>query len=169
MDLFVPMTISGLSGRRYTLLVVNDYSRFIWVYFFISNDKTFENFINLIRNIENELNDKLKSIHSDRERKFNFTLIKIFCNDKNIFRIFFVAGFPQENGVDERKNKILIEYSITILSASKWLESFWSEAVHTVCYKFNRLLISKHHGKNPYEFLENKKSSVSYFHVFRCL
>ncbi|GKA52825.1 retrovirus-related pol polyprotein from transposon TNT 1-94 [Tanacetum coccineum] len=43
------------------------------------------------------------------------------------------------------------------------------EAVATACYTQNRSLIRLHHGKTPYELLHDKKTYLSYLHVFGAL
>ncbi|XP_021725053.1 uncharacterized protein LOC110692355 [Chenopodium quinoa] len=42
MDLCGPMRIQSRSGKKYVLVIVNDYSRFTWVIFMSSKDETFD-------------------------------------------------------------------------------------------------------------------------------
>ena len=42
MDLYGPMKITSRGGKRYVLVVVDDYSRFTWTLFLASKDETFE-------------------------------------------------------------------------------------------------------------------------------
>ncbi|GJV65925.1 putative ribonuclease H-like domain-containing protein [Tanacetum coccineum] len=56
-----------------------------------------------------------------------------------ILRQFSIARTPQQNGVAERRNKILIEAARTMLAYSKLLTTFWAEAVNTACYVQNRV------------------------------
>ncbi|GJX23337.1 retrovirus-related pol polyprotein from transposon TNT 1-94 [Tanacetum coccineum] len=44
-----------------------------------------------------------------------------------------------------------------------------AEAVATACYTQNRSIIRRHHGKTPYELLQNRKPDLSYLHVFGAL
>ncbi|GKA42280.1 ribonuclease H-like domain-containing protein, partial [Tanacetum coccineum] len=57
---------------------------------------------------------------------------------KGIKRESSVARTPQQNGVDERKNRILIEAARTMLADSKLPTTFWAEVVNTACYVQNR-------------------------------
>nr|GEW24259.1 putative ribonuclease H-like domain-containing protein [Tanacetum cinerariifolium] len=45
---------------------------------------------------------------------------------------------------------------------------FWTKAVATACYVLNRVLVTKPHGKTPYELLTRDKSSISYLKPFGC-
>ncbi|GJU86824.1 putative ribonuclease H-like domain-containing protein [Tanacetum coccineum] len=53
------------------------------------------------------------------------------------------ARTPKQNGVAERRNRILIEAARTMLADSKLPTTFWAEVVNTACYVQNRALDSK--------------------------
>ncbi|GKA19719.1 ribonuclease H-like domain-containing protein [Tanacetum coccineum] len=57
-----------------------------------------------------------------------------FCEMKSILRQFSVARTPKQNGVAERRNRILIEAARTMLADSKLPTTFWAEVVNTACY-----------------------------------
>ncbi|GJR79841.1 retrovirus-related pol polyprotein from transposon TNT 1-94 [Tanacetum coccineum] len=82
MDLFGPSAVQSYRGNRYTLVIVDDYSRHTWTRFL--KDKT-EAFINLIYLVQ----------------------FGEFCNANGITRNFFAPRTPQSNGVVERKNRTL--------------------------------------------------------------
>ncbi|GJZ22574.1 integrase, catalytic region, zinc finger, CCHC-type containing protein [Tanacetum coccineum] len=42
MDLCGPMTVASINGKNYILVIVDDYSRFTWVYFLSTKDETSE-------------------------------------------------------------------------------------------------------------------------------
>ncbi|GJZ24969.1 ribonuclease H-like domain-containing protein, partial [Tanacetum coccineum] len=62
-----------------------------------------------------------------------------------------LARSPQQNGVAERRNRMLIEAAKTMLADSKLPTTFWAEAINTACYVQNRVLVVKPHNKTPYE------------------
>ncbi|GKA88282.1 ribonuclease H-like domain-containing protein [Tanacetum coccineum] len=72
------------------------------------------------------------------------------------------------NGVAERKNKTLIEAARTMLVDSKLLTTFWAEAVNTVCYVLNRVLIIKPHNKTPYEPIRGRPPLIDFMKPFGC-
>ncbi|GJR85614.1 ribonuclease H-like domain-containing protein [Tanacetum coccineum] len=75
------------------------------------------------------------------------------CAKKGIKKEFSMAKTPQQNGVAERKNRTLIEAARTVLADSLLPIPFWAEAVNTVCYVLNRVLVTKPQNKTPYELL----------------
>ncbi|GKC02885.1 ribonuclease H-like domain-containing protein [Tanacetum coccineum] len=46
--------------------------------------------------------------------------------------------------------------------------TFWAEAVNTVCYVQNRVLVTKPHNKTPYELLLGRPPSISLMRPFGC-
>nr|GFB09420.1 putative ribonuclease H-like domain-containing protein [Tanacetum cinerariifolium]GFB09437.1 putative ribonuclease H-like domain-containing protein [Tanacetum cinerariifolium] len=70
-----------------------------------------------------------------------------------IKREYSNARTPQQNGVAERKNRILIEAARTMLAYSFLPNTFWAKVVSTACYVHNRVLVTKPQNKTPYELL----------------
>nr|GEX62749.1 putative ribonuclease H-like domain-containing protein [Tanacetum cinerariifolium] len=77
-----------------------------------------------------------------------------------------LARTPQQNGVVERRNKILIEAARTMLADSKLPTTFWAEAVSTACYVQNRVLVVKPHNKTPYELFYGRTPTLSFMRPF---
>ncbi|GKD11992.1 retrovirus-related pol polyprotein from transposon TNT 1-94, partial [Tanacetum coccineum] len=80
-----------------------------------------------------------------------------------------IALSPQQNGVAERRNRMLIEASRTMLIYAKAPLFLWAEVVATACYTKNHSIIRLRHGKTPYELLHEKLLDLSFFHVFGAL
>nr|GEV40112.1 retrovirus-related Pol polyprotein from transposon TNT 1-94 [Tanacetum cinerariifolium] len=91
-----------------------------------------------------------------------------FCGIKGIKREFSVPRTPQQNGIAERKNRILIEATRTMLADSLLPIPFLAEAVNIVCYVQNRVLVTKPHNKTPYEILHGRSPSISFMRPFGC-
>ena len=51
-DLFGPPSHASLGGKKYCLVIVDDYSRYTWVYFFKHKSETQENFINFAKEVQ---------------------------------------------------------------------------------------------------------------------
>ncbi|GJT25588.1 integrase, catalytic region, zinc finger, CCHC-type containing protein [Tanacetum coccineum] len=56
MDLCGPMHVASINGKRYILVIVDDYSRFTWVRFLRTKDEAPEAIIKCIKNIQVRLN-----------------------------------------------------------------------------------------------------------------
>ncbi|GKB42010.1 putative ribonuclease H-like domain-containing protein [Tanacetum coccineum] len=77
-------------------------------------DETSEILKNFIREIENLVDKKVKIIRSDNGTEFKNKVMDDFCREKGIKREYSVARTPQQNGVAERRNRILIKDARTI-------------------------------------------------------
>ncbi|GJT15234.1 retrovirus-related pol polyprotein from transposon TNT 1-94 [Tanacetum coccineum] len=122
-----------------------------------------------ITGIENQINHRVKIIKCDKGTKFKNKEMNQFCEVKGIKREFSIARTLQQNGVAERKNRTLIETARTMLADSKLPTTFWAEAVNTVCYVQNRVLVIKPHNKTPYERFHGRTPSLSFMRPFGCL
>ncbi|GJR63207.1 putative ribonuclease H-like domain-containing protein [Tanacetum coccineum] len=168
MDLFGPTSVRSLNHKTYCLVITDDFSRFSWVFFLRTKDETSAILKDFIRQIENQLNQKVKTIRSDNGTEFKNKDVIEFCGSKGIKREYSNARTPQQNGVAERKNRTLIEAARTMLADSFLPNTFWAEAVSTACYVLNRVLVTKPHNKTPYELLTGKIPIIIYIRPFGC-
>ncbi|GKB45552.1 putative ribonuclease H-like domain-containing protein [Tanacetum coccineum] len=118
MDLFGPTYVRSINHKTYCLVITNDFSRFSWVFFLRTKDETSGILKDFIRQIENQLNQKVKTISCDNGTEFKNRDIIEFCGSKEIKKEYSNARTPQQNGVAERKNKTLVEAARTILADS---------------------------------------------------
>ncbi|GJW36028.1 putative ribonuclease H-like domain-containing protein [Tanacetum coccineum] len=168
MDLFGPTSVRSLNHKTYCLVITDDFSRFSWVFFLRTKDETSGILKDFIRQIENQLNQKVKTIRCDNGTEFKNKDVIEFCGSKGIKREYSNARTPQQNGVAERKNRTLIEAARTMLADSFLPNTCWVEAVSTACYVLNRVLVTKPHNKTPYELLTGKIPIISYIRPFGC-
>ncbi|KAJ9550759.1 hypothetical protein OSB04_014804 [Centaurea solstitialis] len=168
MDLFGPTNVMSIGKKSYCLVIVDDYSRFTWVYFLRTKDETSGLIKPFVTRVENKTNLRVKVIRSDNGTEFKNADLNNFCEEKGIERQYSAPRTPQQNGVAERRNRTLIEAARTMLADSKLPITFWAEAVNTACYVQNRVLIVKSKGKTPYELFEKKKPYIGFLQPFGC-
>ena len=168
MDLFGPTTYRSIGGNSYCLVVVDDFSRYTWVFFLHDKANVFSIFKTFAKRAENEFEFKIKKIRSDNGSEFKNSRIEDHCDEKGIKHEFSAKYTPEQNGVVERKNRTLIEMARTMLSEYNVSDSFWAEAINTACHASNRLYCHRLMKKTPYELLIGRKPNISYFHIFGC-
>nr|GEZ91279.1 hypothetical protein [Tanacetum cinerariifolium] len=140
MDLCGPMRVASINGKRYILVIVDDYSRYTWVHFLRTKDETPEEIKNFLKKISVRITHETSA-----------------------------AKTPQQNGVIERRNRMLVEAARTMLIFSHAPLFLWAEAITTACYTQNRSIIHRRFNKTPYELIQGRKSDISYLHVFGAL
>ncbi|GJW26463.1 retrovirus-related pol polyprotein from transposon TNT 1-94 [Tanacetum coccineum] len=126
--------------------------------------------IHLMRkNIQVLLNATVCNVPTDNGTEFVNQTLHDFYENVSISHQTSVARTPQQNDVVERRNQTLIEVARTMLIFSKAPLFLWAEAINTACYTQNRSLICPRYNKTPYELMQDKKSDLSFFHVFGAL
>ncbi|GJQ89074.1 putative ribonuclease H-like domain-containing protein [Tanacetum coccineum] len=169
MDLCGPMRVASVNGKKYILVIVDDYSRFTWVKFLRSKDEAPDFIIKFLKMIQLRLKVPVRRIRTDNGTEFVNQTLHEYYEKVGISHETSIARSPQQNGVVERRNRTLIEAARTMLIYAKALLFLWAEAVATACYTQNRSIIRLRHGKTPYELLHDKLPDLSFFHVFGAL
>ncbi|GKB61247.1 retrovirus-related pol polyprotein from transposon TNT 1-94 [Tanacetum coccineum] len=169
MDLCGPMRVQKINGKKYILVIVDDYSRFTWVKFLRSKDETPKVVIKFMKQIQVGLNKTTRYIRTDNGIKFVNKDLTVYYERVGIFHQNTVPRTPQQNGVVEIRNRTLEEAARTMLIFSKALMFLWAEAVATSCYTQNRSLIYTLHNKTPDELVHDKNSDLTFFRVFSAL
>nr|GEW02029.1 ribonuclease H-like domain-containing protein [Tanacetum cinerariifolium] len=119
MDLYGPMHVEIINGKKYILVIVDDYSRFTWVRFLRSKDETPDAIIKCIKNIKVRLNAIVCNVRTDNGMEFVNQTLREFYENVDISHQTFVARTPQQNDVVERRNRTLVEAARTMLIFSK--------------------------------------------------
>jgi transposase InsO family protein len=125
MDLFGPIAYISIDGSKYCLVIVDDYSRFTWVFFLQEKSQTQETLKRFLRRAQNEFILRLKKIRSDNGTEFKNSQIEGFLEEDGIKHEFSSPYTPQQNDVVERKNRILLDMARTMLDEYKTPDRFW--------------------------------------------
>ncbi|GJS20988.1 putative ribonuclease H-like domain-containing protein [Tanacetum coccineum] len=139
MDLCGPMRVASINGKKYILVIVDDYSRYTW------------------------------TIRTDNGTEFKNEKLRSFYAKLGIVHKTLIARTPKQNGVVERRIHTLVEAARTMLIFSKAPEFLWAEVITTACFTQNRSIVHTRHNKTPYELIRGRKPNIQYFHVFGSL
>nr|GFC38367.1 ribonuclease H-like domain-containing protein [Tanacetum cinerariifolium] len=115
MDLCGTMRGESINGKKYILVIVDDYSRFTWVKFLRSKDETPMFIIKFLKMIQVRLNIPVRRIQTDNGTEFVNQTLRDYYEEVGVSHETSVARSPQQNGVVERRNRILIEAARTML------------------------------------------------------
>nr|GFA32087.1 retrovirus-related Pol polyprotein from transposon TNT 1-94 [Tanacetum cinerariifolium] len=79
MDFNGPMRVQTINGKKYILVIVDDYSRFTWVKFLSSKDETSDVVIKFITQIQVGLNKTVRCVRTDNGIEFvNHTMTEYY-------------------------------------------------------------------------------------------
>nr|GEV06595.1 hypothetical protein [Tanacetum cinerariifolium] len=169
MDLCGPMRIASINGKRYVLVIVDDYSRYTWVCFLRSKDEAPEVIITFLKRITVLLQSPVIIIRTDNDTEFKNHVLKEYFDTIGISHQMSYVHTPQQNGVAERQNRTLVEAARTMLIFSRTPLFLWAEAIATACFTQNRSIIHRRFNKTPYELINGKKPDILFLHVFGAL
>ncbi|GJT69321.1 retrovirus-related pol polyprotein from transposon TNT 1-94 [Tanacetum coccineum] len=110
MDLCGPMRVASINGKKYILVIVDDYSRYIWVYFLRTKDEAPDMIIDFVNQVQKNLKASILMIRTDNGIEFK--------NEKL------------------RRNRTLVEAARTMLIFFKAPEILWAE-FGSLCYPTN--------------------------------
>nr|GFB46991.1 integrase, catalytic region, zinc finger, CCHC-type, peptidase aspartic, catalytic [Tanacetum cinerariifolium] len=118
MDLCGPMRVESVNGKKYILVIVDDYSRFTWV----------------------RLNVPVRRIRTDNGTEFVNQTLRDYYEEVGISHETSIARFPQQNDVVERRNRTLIEAALEPKTYKEALnQACWIEAMEEELYEFEHL------------------------------
>ncbi|WVZ75883.1 hypothetical protein U9M48_023904 [Paspalum notatum var. saurae] len=162
MDTVGPARVASVSGKWYVLVVVDDFSRFSWVFFMESKDEAFAFVRDLVLRLRNESHKAMRAIRSDNGGEFRNSRFENFCSDLGLEHQFSSPYTPPQNGVVERKNRTLVEMARTMLDEHRTPRRFWAEAVNTARYIANRIFLRAFLGKTSYELRFGRQPGVKH-------
>ena len=88
MNLMGPTRTESMGGKKYILVIVDDFSWFTWVLLLREKSNAFAQAQNLFKRIQNEQGTTIQWIRSDNGREFENSSFKEFCNQFSIKQEF---------------------------------------------------------------------------------
>ena len=88
----------------------------------------------LCKKLQNEKGVPIVKIKSDHGKEFENAKFEAFCNEHSIKKEFSAPKTPQQNGVVERKNRVIQEMARVMLLNKKIPQKFRAEAVNMSCH-----------------------------------
>jgi transposase InsO family protein len=80
MDLFGPIAYISIGGNKYGLVIIDDYSRFTWVFVLQDKSETQEVLKKFLKRVQNEFDAKVKRIRNDNGTEFKNTQVEDFLD-----------------------------------------------------------------------------------------
>uniref|UniRef100_A0A2N9GAW9 Integrase catalytic domain-containing protein n=1 Tax=Fagus sylvatica TaxID=28930 RepID=A0A2N9GAW9_FAGSY len=161
------MLVGKGGGRKYFVTFIDDCTKYCYVYLLRSKDEALESFIHYKKEVENQLNKKIKVLRSDRGGEYESPFGE-FCSQHGIVHQTTAPYSPQQNGVAERKNRTLKEMMNAMLISSGLPQNLWGEAILSANYILNKLP-QKKLDKTPYELWKGRTPSYQFLKVWGCL
>jgi transposase InsO family protein len=127
MDLVGPARVCSAGGKWYLLVILDDYSRYAWVFFLADKGETFGFVRDLILRLKNEKDgDVVRAICRGNSSEFKNSHVETFCRDLGLEHQFSSPYVACQNFVVERKNRSLCEMARTMLDEHRTPRRYWA-------------------------------------------
>ena len=155
-DVCGPMKNPTLSGTRYYVAFIDDYSRFTFVYPMTRKDQVFDRFMEFKKLAELQTGKLIKRFRSDGGGEYDNQKFEKLFKECGIQHEFTAPYCPEQNGVLERANRTIVEKARSMLHFHGLPYSLWGEAVSVSVYIKNRVPTKQLGMKTPYELWTGK-------------
>ena len=161
-DLSGPKSVPSLGGKRYVMIVKDDFSRFAWLYFLSRKSEAavcFKRFLTSVR--ADGVPSEVQIVRSDNGEEFFGGDFQQVCVDFMIRQEFTPSYSPEFNGVAERGLGIIDAAAMAARIQAGAIFShvqlpptdpLWAEAMNWACEALNRTATTANpESKSPYE------------------
>ena len=132
MDLCGPMKTQSISRKSYFLLITDKYTCYRRVYFLSKKSEAFENIKAYHQAVKTEmLRNQLHAVWTDGGGEFMSAEFTKYLNENGIQAELTVAYTPQQDGISEVGNRIIVGRANAMLQCAKAPKSYWAEAIMT--------------------------------------
>ena len=129
LDIVGPFEVPSLSGSRYVITFIDEYSKHSIVKFMSKKSQTFEKFKEYVAEYGTP-----QRLRTDNGTEYTSMQFKDYCRDSKIKQEFTVPETPQQNGVAKRFNRTLVEMGRSLLIQAKLPKRYWGRALSTASH-----------------------------------
>ncbi|XP_062093439.1 uncharacterized protein LOC133799439 [Humulus lupulus] len=166
LDIWGPFHVISIEGYKYFLTIVDDHSRFTWVYMLKAKSDVQVIIPQFFSLIATQFSATIKVVRCDNAKELNLTS---FYVTRGIDQFHSCVDRPQQNSVVERKHQHILNMAWSLLFQSHLSLPYWSYLINMAVYLINTtpsLLLKK---KTTFELLYNKLPSYDHLRCFGCL
>ena len=171
-DLSGPKRTPSLLGKRYVMLVKDDFSRYAWVYFLKHKSDAANAFRKFLADVRADgVPSKVEIVRSDNGGEFFGGEFGEVCKQFCIKQEFTNADSPKQSGVVERALGIIQNAALAACIQAPIIfplvqlpptEFLWAKAVHWSCDALNHAATTANPGnKSPHEMWHGTAAPVS--------
>ncbi|XP_019260809.1 PREDICTED: uncharacterized protein LOC109238785 [Nicotiana attenuata] len=156
-------------GKRYFLTLVDDYSRYTWLFLLPTKAEVIVALRSFFTMIKNVYLAPVNFFRSDNGCEFFNSHVTELLQSLGIIHQSSCIYTPQQNGVAKRRHKYILEMVRALRFQASVPLRFWGECINTAVYIINRLPSTVLHKRSPFEIKFGHSPSLHHMRVFGCL
>lgn len=170
-DLCGPMDPAGIRGELYMLTFIDDCTRKVFAFFLKSKEShvILECFRTFKARVENETGNRIKCLRTDNGNEYMGQALQRELRSSGIKHETTIPYNPEQNGLAERANRVIIERARSMLFECNLPKCYWVEACRTAVYLKNRAPARGIGNALPEERWTGHKIDLSHLRVFGCI
>ncbi|KAL4304589.1 hypothetical protein GQ457_10G001630 [Hibiscus cannabinus] len=165
-DVWGPFPIKSIYGHFYFLTVVDDKSRFVWIFPMVYKSEVRSLITSFYQMVETQFDRKIKCVRTDNAKEFD---ISEFYKSKGIIHQNSCVYTPQQNSIVEGKHQHLLNVARTLRLQAHLPLCFWTDCVLHAAYLINITPTPLLLNKTPSEMLYGQPPNFDNLRVFGCL
>jgi hypothetical protein len=154
----------SVGGARYGLVVVDDYTSLLAVYFLKTKDEAAAVINNHFTFIKASGHCPLRA-RSDNAAEYKGQEMNKVFSSHGVHHEFSTPYTPQQNGRAERQIRTVVEMARSLLSHVEH-RSLWAEATATAAYIRNRIPLDRLNHLTPFEVWFGRKPNLSHLRIW---
>ncbi|SDA02660.1 BZ3500_MvSof-1268-A1-R1_Chr7-2g09543 [Microbotryum saponariae] len=158
----------SLTGKRYLVTFLDDYSRKLWAYAIGHKSEVFGIFKTWLAEVELETGATLKVLRTDNGGEYCSRAFTEFCKARGTRRQYSIPRTPQQNGRAERVNRSIVEGVLALLVDAHLPKTFWEEAAAYFVYCKNLCQHAALDKATPNSVWQGDHTTASALHPFGC-
>jgi hypothetical protein len=159
--------ITSMSGYKYYLVVLDDFSHYVWTFPLRAKSETFPTLRHFFAWVSTQFGLTIKAVQCDNGREFDNSTSRDFSLPRHAVTDVLPYTSPQ-NGKAERMIRTTNDTIRTLLLQAHLPPRFWVEALHTSTYLLNRLPSTACPAPTPHQALFGTPPRYDHLCVFGC-
>ena len=133
------LRVNNISGAKWFISFVDDHTRVTWLFLVKEKSETKSFVQNFHKMIQTQFQAKLQILRSDNAKEYFNSILGEYFRESGIVQQSSCIDTLQQNGVDEQKNRHLLEVARSVLFSMNVPKQYWGEAILTATYLINRM------------------------------
>ena len=165
-DVWGPSPVASISGSRYFVIFIDDYSRYSWIFPMKSRSKILPIYSNFAKIVETQFSKRIKTFRSDNALEYTQYRFQALLHSYGTVHHLTCPGTSQQNGRAERKLCHILDIVRALLLSTKVPAPFWGEVALHAIHAINRIPSDVIHNQTPYEHLFGSPPDYHHLHSF---
>jgi hypothetical protein len=157
-----------VSGYKYYLVIIDDYSHYTWTFPLCLKSDTFTTISNFFAHVRTQFGASVKAVQCDNGREFDNSSARTFFLSHGAILCMSCPHTSQQNGKAEHTLRTVNNIVRSLLFQSSLPPVYWVESLNTATYLLNRHPTKTLGGLTPFFALYDTYPDYTHLRVFGC-